>query len=98
MRSIDTEHGGTQATAIIQRDNESIRVFIFQTVYEVNFGSDRPLASGRGVRHTLDDVLCGTDIVRQLGHFPAAFRMHNNRDPRVALAYLRHMLGKKPLM
>ena len=63
MRRIDSEHRGAKASAVIQRDDESIRIFLHQTIDEMNLGPYRPHRSRRRLRHAFNDVLGGTDII-----------------------------------
>ena len=91
MRSIDAEHRGTQATAVVQRNDEAVRIFILQAVHQVNLGADRPFAAGRRVGHALDDVLGGTDVVRQAEPLPSGIPdAKSPRCPDTARAPARH--------
>ena len=64
VRCIDPEHRGTEAAAVIERDNELVRVFRLQAIHKMDLGSDRPLRTGGRLGDTLNNVLRGTDLIR----------------------------------
>src|SRR5262249_24448955 len=43
---IDTEHCRAEASAIVERNDEPVWIFLHQPVYEVNFRTDSPLRTG----------------------------------------------------
>src|SRR5262245_57361888 len=40
MRRIDTEHGGAEAAAIVEWDDEAIRILLLQTIHQVDLCPD----------------------------------------------------------
>ena len=52
MLRINAEHRGAKTAAVIEGNNETIRILFFKTVHQMNFGADGPLGPGRRLRHT----------------------------------------------
>src|SRR5439155_15154618 len=89
---IDAKHRGAETPAVVERNNETIRILLFQTVHQMDLRANRPLCPGRGLRQTLDDVFGRTDVIGQLHDLKAALRMSNDADPRIPRPYLSDML------
>src|SRR5262245_20569 len=75
MLWIDPEHGGTQATAVVQRNDEAVRVFLHQAVHQMDLGADCPFRPGWRLRKTSNNVLRGTGVVGKLDNFEPALGM-----------------------
>ena len=92
MLRIYTKHCRAQAPAIVERDNETIRIFIFQPVDEMDFRPDGPFRFDRRLGNGFNDLFGGTDLIRKLCHLKAAFRMSNDPDTRIARTDLPDVL------
>src|SRR4051794_19432262 len=98
MRSVDTEHGGTEAAAVVERNDATVGVLVLEPVDEMDFGADcKPGAGGR-VSHAFDDVLGRNYVIGKLGYFPPPLWIRNHRDTGMSRPRLGDVLGQKALM
>ncbi len=70
----------------------------FQTIDQVQFGTDRPLSSSRRLLDGLNDLAGRTRNVSDIVDFAWALRMHQDLDPRYALAELSYVSSREHLV
>lgn len=78
--------------------NLLLRVFLLETVYQMQLGADGPLRAGRGGFDRFDDLPCGTALVGQFKHFARALGMHQDLDAGVLFSEHGNMLRLEHLM
>src|SRR5215472_15741492 len=72
--------------------------FLAHAIHQMNLRAYSEFAAGRSSFNHLDQLLCGPDSIRFLANFPAAFRMHDDLDIRMARAHFVDVFRKKSLM
>src|SRR5262249_45760204 len=87
-----------EASAIIEWNDEPVRVFLHQPVHKMNLSTDSPFGAGRRLRETFDDVFGRPEIIRKLNDFKPAFRMSDDPNSRMTRPHLPDMKRQKPLM
>src|SRR5262245_35995921 len=98
VRRVDTKHRRTEAAAIVQRNDEAVRVLFLQSIDEMDFRTDRKLAAGRRLADAFDDVFGRTDIIAKLRNFEPALGMTDDSNPWILCAYLLRVLRQEPLV
>ena len=79
MRQVDPEHRGAGADERVERDDRPVGgVLVGEAVDEMNLGADGDGRAGRSRRHSLDDVVGRSDLVRHLDDLVRALRVHDH--------------------
>ena len=96
----DAEHGGAEATGIVERDDllPFRSEFLAHAIDQVDFRTHGKHGSGRRVADHLEQAFGGPNPVRFLAHFPAALGMNNDPNSRIFRANIIDVLGKKALV
>ena len=89
---IDAEHSGAEASAIIERDNEPVRILFRQAVHKMDLCADSPFRAGGRLRETSDNVLGRAEIICELNDFKSALRVGNYPDAGIPCTDLRDVL------
>ena len=60
---VDAEHRRAEATAVVERNDEPVRVFSHEPVHEMDFRTDGPPRAGRRLGQAFDNVFGGAAVV-----------------------------------
>src|SRR5438128_2068372 len=96
----DAEHGGAEATGIVEGDDHLIFIgeLLAHAVDEMDLRADGELGTARRVRNYFDEALGAADVVSALADFQTTFGMDDDLNVRILGADFVHMLRKKALM
>src|SRR5208337_3099600 len=76
----DAKHRCAQAAGIVEGNDALVRIFLLQTIHQVNLRSDGERGSGWRLLHKFDEVVSRADSVSLLADLPAALWMNDDLD------------------